>query len=66
MNNYRGTKPIDIPNAEQCRVNHGLPPRKLGYKMRLKCLQKQQAMVYANNEVIVISREIEEPKTQFS
>ena len=30
------SEPIDIPNAEPCRVNHGLP----AYKARLRSLQK--------------------------
>lgn len=70
-------EPVDIPNANQCRVNHGLITavpseditfgvfRRLGYKMRLKSLQKQQAVQENNNfEVAVIPREIEELEKQ--
>ena len=47
--------PIDIPNAKKCRENHGLVTaipredmtfgvfkRELGYKMRIKSLEKQK------------------------
>lgn len=32
------SEPIDIPDVERCRVNHGLP----AYKARLKSLQMQR------------------------
>ena len=53
--------PINIPNAEQCRVNHGLITavpseditfgvfRCLGYKLHLKTLQKKQRIAELQN-----------------
>ena len=54
MNVILESEPINIPNAEKCRANHGLVaavPREDGvfkrkptyaYKMRIKSLEKQR------------------------
>ena len=55
MNVILESEPINIPNAKKCRVNHGLVAaipceditfgvfkKKLGYKMRIKSLEKQK------------------------
>ena len=66
------SEPIDIPNAKKCRENHGLVTaipceditfgvfkRKLGYKMRIKSLEKQRREIEKRN------REIEKARVAF-
>ena len=66
------SEPINIPNTKKCRANHGLMAavpsedmtfgvfRTLGYKARLKSLQKQQRDIEEENR-----KEIARLKKQF-
>ena len=68
------SEPIDIPNAMKCRENHGLGAvipredmtfgvfrRKLGYKLRIKSLEKQKREIEKRDreELEKVSRERE-------